>query len=176
MCQVPFMRICVRSTSPPENRTRRCLPAEWIRSIVRPAIGASSLTRFRAGKTDSNEVTGFPASARCSVRAARKIVSPSGIVVVLGARRWGDRERGGFRCKSTGRPGRPSHLESHCGGVETGINQKWCERVFDGLDGVNLGQKEAPPSILAARYLCKPCRECAAHRGTSRLIFWRERE
>src|SRR5690348_10596354 len=35
--------------------------------------------RVRAGKTDSNRTTALPASARCSVRAARKMVSPSGM-------------------------------------------------------------------------------------------------
>ena len=79
MCQLPFMRMWVRSTRPPEKRISRCLPTAATLSTVRPVSGVSSWTRVSAGNTDSNRTTGLPASARCSVRAARKIVSPSGM-------------------------------------------------------------------------------------------------
>ena len=46
--------------------------------MVRPATPESNSTRVSLGKTDSNLVTTWPASARCRVRAARNIVSPSG--------------------------------------------------------------------------------------------------
>src|SRR5689334_22282751 len=83
MCQLPFMRMCVRSTRPPEKETSRCLPRELTASIVRPAIARSTSTRVSAGYAESNRVTVRPARARCSVRAARKIVSPSGTAPCL---------------------------------------------------------------------------------------------
>src|SRR5258705_6368826 len=78
MCQEPCIRMCVRSTRSPENQISRCLPRASTRSIVLPAIRRSSLERASFAKTDSKRVTVRPASARLSVRAARKIVSPSG--------------------------------------------------------------------------------------------------
>ena len=57
----------------------RCLPSDRTERTVRLAIGSSSSTRIRAGSGDSKRVTVRPASARWSVRAVRKIVSPSGM-------------------------------------------------------------------------------------------------
>jgi len=34
MCQLPFMRMCVRSTMPPEKRISTCLPDADTLSIV----------------------------------------------------------------------------------------------------------------------------------------------
>src|SRR5450432_2748911 len=48
-------------------------------STVRPTTPWSTSARERRGKTDSNEVTVCPASARFKARAARKMVSPSGM-------------------------------------------------------------------------------------------------
>ena len=74
------MRMCVRSTRSPENQISRCLPRASTRSIVlADECGRSSSTRVSRGKTESKRVTVRPASARLSVRAARKIVSPSGM-------------------------------------------------------------------------------------------------
>jgi len=73
------MRMCVRRTRSPENQISRCLPRASTRSIVRPRSGAVSSTRVRWEKTESKRVTVRPASAWLSVRAARKMVSPSGI-------------------------------------------------------------------------------------------------
>src|SRR2546425_6454445 len=83
MCHDPFIRMCVRSTRSPENAIRRCLPRAETRSIVRPRSGWSRSMRVRWGKTDSKPVTVRPASARWSARAARNIVSPSGIPRVV---------------------------------------------------------------------------------------------
>src|SRR5688500_16171657 len=57
----------------------RCLPAARTRSMVRPAIVSWSSTLASGASAVSNLVTFSPASASCSVRAARKMVSPSGI-------------------------------------------------------------------------------------------------
>src|SRR5262247_4174379 len=57
----------------------RCLPRASTRSIVRPRIVRVSSARAILEKTDSKRVTVRPASLSLSVRAARKIVSPSGI-------------------------------------------------------------------------------------------------
>ena len=84
---------------------RMCLPAADTPSTRRPVIGVSSWIRVSAGKTDSNLRTTCPASARCSVRAARKIVSPSGTSS-------SDTENGAGR--SCGQE-RPPHLEPHGG-------------------------------------------------------------
>src|SRR5262245_53625064 len=85
MCQLPFMRMWVRSTSPPENRMSRCLPDDETLSTVCVVSGVSTCTRVSAGNIDSKRTTGVPAGARCTVLAARKIVSPSGMP--LGAAR-----------------------------------------------------------------------------------------
>ena len=62
----------------PRKAISRCLPREVTDSMVRPASGSSSSTRLSAGNTDSNRVT-VARQTRCMVRAARKMVSPSGI-------------------------------------------------------------------------------------------------
>ena len=77
-CHDPLIRMCVRSTSSPENVISRCLPTDSQRSIVRPVIGESSCTRASGASAVSNPVTTSPASARWRAAAARKIVSPSG--------------------------------------------------------------------------------------------------
>ncbi len=58
---------------------RSHLPLASTFSIVRPVMGVSISTRSSFGRADSKAVTVWLASARWSVRAARKIVSPSGI-------------------------------------------------------------------------------------------------
>ena len=54
MCQLPFMRMCVRSTCPPEKRMRMCLPDAVTLSIDCAVTGVSTWTRVSAGNTDSN--------------------------------------------------------------------------------------------------------------------------
>src|SRR5690348_10737556 len=83
MCQLPLISMWVSNVSPPENRISSHLPADSIRSTVRPAIGVSTSTRSSFGSTDSNRVTTCPPIARCSVAAARNSVSPSGIQCFL---------------------------------------------------------------------------------------------
>jgi len=96
MCQLPFIRMWVRSTRPPDSSISRCLPFAVMRSMVLPVMGASSSTRVSAGSTDSNRTIFLPASARFRVRAARKMVSPSGM---------------------------PPHLEAHRGRTEARLEQ-----------------------------------------------------
>src|SRR5919106_6629764 len=120
MCQEPFMRMWVRRTRSPENRMSRCLPAALTSSTVRPASGASSSTRVRTGRTESKRVTTLPASARCSVRAARKIESPSGT------------------------PGRPTaHVEAHRGWSEAALDEVGGEGMLGGGHAVDLGDEQA---------------------------------
>ena len=118
------MRMCVRSTRSPEKWIRRCLPvdvdaldrASGHRRVVMDAVRApAAWTRRRS--------TCFPASARWSVRAARNIVSPSGIrpapmpAAIPKSRSAGPAEE---RRRADGF----SHLEAHCGGVEAGVDQE----------------------------------------------------
>ena len=61
----------------------------------------------------------MPASARCSVRAARKIVSPSGMrPPACGSR----------VAAARGHRGDPPHLQAHRGRVEAGVDQERRER------------------------------------------------
>jgi hypothetical protein len=49
MCQLPFIRMCVCSTSPPENIISRCLPRELTETMVRPTTGVSTSTLVSSG-------------------------------------------------------------------------------------------------------------------------------
>src|ERR1700755_529465 len=80
MCQLQLLRMCVRKLSSPLKFINMCLPRACTDSIVRPAIGWSSSIRFSFGDIDSNRVTTLPPRALLRARAARKIVSPSGIL------------------------------------------------------------------------------------------------
>src|SRR5580693_2806094 len=79
MCQLPDISIWVSRMRPPEKWMSIHLPLASTFSMVRPVTGVSISTRSSLGRTDSNAVTVWLASARWSVRAARKIVSPSGM-------------------------------------------------------------------------------------------------
>src|SRR5262245_23923362 len=82
MCQLPLINMWVRRMRPPEKRITSHLPSETTLSKIRPASGVSSSTRASFGRTVSNRVTARPPMARCSVRAARQMVSPSGTLFV----------------------------------------------------------------------------------------------
>src|SRR5882724_4693212 len=71
--------MCVSKMRSPEKCMRTHFPSATTLSTVRPLRGESKATRESLGNTVSNSVTRCPASARCRVRAARKMVSPSGI-------------------------------------------------------------------------------------------------
>src|SRR5687768_12609391 len=120
MCQEPFMRMWVRSTRSPENRMSRFLPAALTSSTVRPAMDAPSSIRVRAVRTDSNRVTTLPASARCSVRAARKIESPSGTPCCPAA-----------------------YTESHRRAGESALHEVGGERMIGGRRAVDFGDEQA---------------------------------
>src|ERR1700722_4220503 len=82
------MSMCVRRMRPPEKWMSIHLPLASTFSMVRPVTGVSISTRSSLGRTDSKAGTVWLAGARggvgaaggrWSVRAARKIVSPSGM-------------------------------------------------------------------------------------------------
>src|SRR5450755_2581542 len=79
MCQLPLISMCESRIRSPEKYISNHLPRASTFSTVRPTTPSSTSTRERRGRTVSNDVTVCPASARFSVRAARKIVSPSGM-------------------------------------------------------------------------------------------------
>src|SRR6185436_864641 len=131
-------------------------------STVRPVTGVSSWIRVRAGKTDSKRRISRPASARLSVRAARKIVSPSGILVVVPSqrrerrrpqrrpprrRRWTRRRRGRPEGGRTRR--RPRHLEPHRRRMEARFHEVRRERMVRGLLPVDLREQQAAALFIA---------------------------
>src|SRR5580700_1406872 len=85
MCQLPLMRMCVARMRSPEKCISSHLPRDSTCSIVRPVSGALSCTADSGAYAVSNAVTCFPARACCRARAARKMVSPSGMVLGLRA-------------------------------------------------------------------------------------------
>src|SRR4051794_24906279 len=114
----------VRRTRPPLNRISTCLPAAATRSTVRPVIGASSWTRVSAGSTDSKRTTTPPPSARSSVRAVRKIASPSGTSAD------------------------PAHLEAHRRRVEAGLDQERRKRMARRILAVDVADQQAAAPLL----------------------------
>src|SRR5437763_638678 len=62
----------------PEKSMMRFFPTERTRCTVRPLINP----RSSFGRTVSNRVTTFPASASLRLRAIRKMVSPSGTLLI----------------------------------------------------------------------------------------------
>src|SRR5450432_1323014 len=71
--------MCESRIRSPEKYISSHLPRASTFSTLRPTTPWSTSTRERRGRTDSNEVTVCSASARFRVRAARKMVSPSGM-------------------------------------------------------------------------------------------------
>ena len=74
-CHDPVIRMCVRSARPSSKRTSRFFPRASTASTMRPERSAPS----SRGSGDAKEVIRFPCSVRPRARAARRIVSPSGI-------------------------------------------------------------------------------------------------
>src|SRR5687768_14966408 len=135
MCQLPFIRIWVRRTRAWENRISTCLPIARTLSTVRPVIGVSSWMRVSAGKIDSKRTTGLPASARLRVRAARNIVSPSGMTA---------RAPGDVRLAGSWRRHRPTpHMKSHRGGAEAGLDEERCEGMLWRWHPVDFADEQA---------------------------------
>src|ERR1051325_11678067 len=117
MCQLPLISMWVSSTRSPEKRISSHLPADSTRSTVRPASGVSTSTRASFGSTVSKRVTVCPPIASCSVRAVRKMVSPSGIDV-------------GFLGGIDYRRGHATHLETERAADEAGLLQQRRQEVL----------------------------------------------
>src|SRR5450759_1397261 len=94
--------------------------------------------RASLGSTVSKWVTVCPESARWSVRAVRKMVSPSGM---SGGLRGGLRH-GGLRDAA--------HLEAERGGDEAGLFEEAREPVFASRSVVNFADEQAAAPGLAA--------------------------
>ena len=135
-CHDPFMRMCVRRIRSPLNLISRCLPADSHFSMMRPTIGVSTLTRSRCAYAVSNRVTAWPASTRCSDRAARNIVSPSGIVLQLPSSPCSFSGRRGTRSCS------PIAVE-----VKPASSRKWLEGSLDRRLAVDLFDQPSAPAF-----------------------------
>src|SRR6266542_7073619 len=103
--------------------------------------------RFSEGSIDSKCRTGCPASAWWSVRAARNIVSPSGMA---------------------------PHLEAHRAGAESGLGQERCERMLGRRHAVDLRDEQPGLSLLDAREPRAPRRERPPDRRSCRLVLGAE--
>src|SRR5688572_295985 len=114
----------------------RCLPAARTRSMVRPAIPSWSSILASGASAVSNLVTFSPASASCSVRAARKTVSPSGI---CGSQLIAERARRESSLDEERSNGAPSHrLVIHFGdqdGAPRATRYKRCQSLCDLASG-----------------------------------------
>src|ERR1035437_1736334 len=90
------------------------------------------------GSTVSKRVTVWPASARWSVRAVRKMVSPSG----MSGRLW----LGGLR--DAARLLDMKHLEAERGGDEAGLFEEARQEVFARRGAVDLADEQAAAAAL----------------------------
>src|ERR1051325_2140803 len=138
MCQLPLISMCVSRIRSPENRMTIHLPADSTLSTVRPATGVSSFTRASFTSTVSKRVTTRPPIARCSVRAARQIVSPSGtlFLVGLGLRFHLDHRR------------HATHLEPDGGRDEARVFEKSRQEMLARGQPIDLPDQQSGPSPL----------------------------
>src|SRR6516165_1503373 len=150
MCQLPLMSMWVRRTRSPERWTSTHLPRASTFSTARPVTVRSTSTRARCGRTVSNRVTGQPASARSSVLAVRKMVSPSGtsgglrdvrVAVCVGV--FGLAKRVLERLYA-------AHLKAERGVKEAGFFQVTRQEMLAGRLLVDFTDKQAAAPALAA--------------------------
>src|SRR5664279_4226662 len=112
--------------------------------------------RSSLGSTDSKPVTLCPASARCRVRAVRKMVSPSGISGCLRYRWFGN----------------PPHLETDGGRHEAGLFQEACQEVIASRSFVDVADEQAAAAALPANGdFGKLAREFAGKAGALRFVL-----
>src|SRR5581483_8910581 len=113
-------------------------PAASTDCTVRPARGESSSTRESCGSWVSNLVTVCPARARWRVRAARNMVSPSGIGgdLVVGLRLVVDYSVG------VGTDGYAPHLIAGSGGDKAAFFEKSAEEMIGGRGIVDSRNQE----------------------------------
>src|SRR5262249_2168332 len=122
MCQLPLISMWVSRMRSPEKRMTIHLPSAVTLSTVRPARGVSPSTPPRVIRTVSKRVTTRPPMARCRVRAARQMLSPSGTLFAVLGLVFGhlyDRRHA-------------AHLKSHGGGNESGLFEKLREEMRTG--------------------------------------------
>ena len=82
-CHDPLISMCVTRIRSPEKNTRHHFPRDSTFSTTRPFSGVSSFTRAIGARLVSNPTTCRPTSAFPNARAARYIVSPSGMACYL---------------------------------------------------------------------------------------------
>src|SRR6185437_200755 len=138
------------------------LPAASTLSTTRPAMGESSSMRASCGSCVSNFVTTCPCSARLSVRAARKMVSPSGIagLVLFGLRFFSHRGRS-----------HAAHLVACRRGDEAALFEERTQRLTGSRLIVDCGdQQSAAPPLPANRHFGEFHCQCACHVAALGLI------
>src|SRR5882724_5199548 len=138
MCQLPLISMWVSRIRSPEKRMTIHLPADSTPSTARPATGVSSFTRASFTSTVSKRVTTRPPMARCSVRAARQIVSPSGTLLLVGLRvRFHLHHRR-----------HAAHLESDRGCDEARVLQKSRQEMLARGQPIDLADQQSGPATL----------------------------
>src|SRR5882724_2616426 len=154
MCQLPLISMWVSRIKSPEKRMTIHLPADSTPSTVRPATGVSSFTRASFTSTVSQRVTTRPPIARCSVRAARQIVSPSGTLFLVGL---GVRFHFHYRRHTT-------HLEPHRRRDKAGVFEESRQEMLARGKPIDLADQQPGPSTLPAhRDLCEFARDFARY-------------
>src|SRR5215469_1110561 len=126
-------------------------------------MGESSSVRARCASAVSNLVTILPPRARFSVLAARKMVSPSGISIVV-------LDENGFLRRRD-----PSHVKSRGGQCESAFFQEATKKVFargDAVDGFD--QQTGPASLTADRHASEFFRKRSGNVPAVGLVVWQE--
>src|SRR5262249_17024628 len=146
----------------PEKRMTIHLPSAVTLSTVRPASGVSSSTRARFIRTVSKRVTTRPPMARCKVRAARQMLSPSGTLFAVLGFVVGHLSDG---CDT-------AHLKSHGGRNKSGLFEKLRQKMHTGGDTFDLADQETGPAALPAdRDLGQLLREFARDLRALRFVL-----
>src|SRR5436190_10632181 len=154
MCQLPLISMWVRRIRSPEKRITSHLPADSTPSTTRPAIGVSSFTRASFTSTVSKRVTTRPPMARCKVRAARQMVSPSGTLLLVGL---GVRFHFDYRRHAT-------HLEPDRGRDETCVFEESRQEMLARGQAIDLPyQQPGPPTLTFDRYVRQFPRDFPRH-------------
>src|SRR5581483_6699923 len=163
MCHEPDIRMWVSRIRSPEKKMRHHLPRASTRSSVRPVMGLSSFTRASGASVVSNLVTILPASALFNARAARKMLSPSGIAACL---------------RRSPRQGRqiPPHVEPKRRRLETCIKQEARERMLGYRNTIHAADehRRAAAALRIVRALNisgEEIRKRAGNLRTRRFIF-----
>src|SRR5437762_1831797 len=161
MCQLPLISMWVSRIRSPEKRITSHLPADSTPSTVRPATGVSSFTRASFTSTVSKRVTSRPPMARCSVRAARQTVSPSGTLFLVGL---------GLRFHLH-HWRHATHLEPDSGRDEARVFEESRQEMLARGQAIDLAdQQPGPPTLTFYRDLRQLARDLPRHLRPLRLI------